>query len=60
MTLADIIAPQSNQRGIETRCGCSFLSEEVRDGTLCRVSKLREYGSAQLRGRHSGGSGGRR
>jgi hypothetical protein len=36
--------PQSNQRGIETRCWCSFLSEEMRDGTLCKVSKLREHG----------------
>jgi hypothetical protein len=36
--------PQSNQRGIETRCGCSFLSEEVRDGALYTVSKLREHG----------------
>ena len=36
--------PQSNQRGIETRCGRSFLSEEVRDGTLYTVPKLWEHG----------------
>ena len=27
-----VVVPQSNQRGIETRCGRSFLSEEVRVG----------------------------